>query len=99
MVPYVVDKRVIGTVYGIALCFQSIGPIFGPLIVGRILDTTSDLITKYYRVNLFLASAAALALVLNIILMIVDKRTGGILMASNKDQKKIKEVQTEDSNT
>jgi len=94
IIPYLVDKKVLGTAYGIALCFQSIGPIFGPIIVGRILDTTPDIISKYYRVNLFLAAAAVIAIIFNVILMVADKRSDGILMASNEDQKKIENNKT-----
>lgn len=92
MIPYVVNKRVLGTAYGIVLCFQSVGPIFGPIVVGRILDQKNvETLRRYFHVNIFLGVAAAVSTICAIILTIVDRREGGMLMASNEEQKKIEE--------
>ena len=90
MIPYVVSKKVIGTAYGIVLCFQSIGPIIGPMVVGRILDNKNfNVITGYLWVNLFLACGSGFAFIISIILTILDAKSGGVLMASIKRQKKL----------
>jgi len=88
MIPYVVDDHVVATGYGLAFTCENIGCIIGPVIVGWISDTyKTEEGTDYFWVNVFLGSGAALGLLMNIILLFVDKKDGGVLMAANAAKK------------
>ena len=73
MIPYVVDNRVVGTGYGISFASQSLGTIFGPIVVGWISDRNNiDGVTDYLWVNIFFTAAASSALLMVIAVMIID---------------------------
>lgn len=88
MVPYVVDKRLVGTAYGIAFTMENVGSVFGPILVGLIADAnTTDGVIDYYWINIFLGGAAAVAFVTTIFLLIVDLAKGGVLWAANSAER------------
>ena len=90
MIPYVVDDQVVGTAYGIAFCCENMGGIFGPLIVGWISDThTVNGVVDYTWVSFFLACGAAVGFAMNLLLIYVDIKDGGVLMASDAAEKYI----------
>lgn len=82
MIPYVVEDNVVGTAYGIAFTCENVGCIIGPLVVGWITDNNKvNGVTDYFWVNIFLGSGAAVGLLMNIVLLFVDRNDGGVLMA------------------
>ena len=97
MIPYVVDNHVIGTAYGIGFACQSLGTIFGPIVVGWLSDAgRTNGITDYFWVNVFFAMGALSALLMNVAVTWIDMKTGGALMSPNKRISEFKPVKTED---
>ena len=89
MIPFVVDEKVVGTAFGIGFAFENVGNVFGPTIVGiisvksQIIGIEGKPIINYSWVSIFLGTSVAIGLVMNIILIFVDQRNGGVLMATD----------------
>lgn len=88
MIPYAVDEQVVGTAYGIAFSFENIGNVIGPYIVGWIADNNKvGNVVDYRWVSIFLGIGSAIGLVMNVILIVIDLKDGGVLMAANAAEK------------
>ena len=92
MIPYVVEDQMVGTAYGLAFTCENLGCIFGPIVVGWISDKNkiADDRIDYFWINIFLGAGAAVGLIMNIILIFVDIKDGGVLMAVNAAEKYFK---------
>jgi hypothetical protein len=88
MIPYAVDEQIVGTAYGIAFSFENIGNVVGPYIVGWISDSNKvNGVVDYFWVSIFLGIGSAIAFIMNGILIVIDLKDGGVLMASDASEK------------
>ncbi len=88
MIPFAVDRRMLGTAYGIGFGFQSIGIVFGPLLVGKIADANrAGGRVDYFWVSIFLGGAAVLGLAFILALIFIDLASGGVLIARNSAER------------
>ncbi len=82
-IPYVVDKKFLGSAYGITTAIQNCGLAVGPLIAGAVTNTTEK--GKHYRLLNFIQIAeSAVGLVLAIWLWIYDSTHGGVLSSDSE---------------
>jgi len=84
-VAYVVPQRVVGTAYGAATSLQNAGLALGVTVVGYIIELTPNDKHGYYWASFFFMMVAIGGTIFNILLNIVDYRTGSVL---NKPRKK-----------
>lgn len=84
MIPFAVEDHLVGTAYGLAFSFENIGNVFGPYVVGKITDRSQvNGVTDYRWVSIFLGVGSGIAFIMNFILISLDLKDGGILMAAN----------------
>lgn len=86
-IPLVVGSSTVGTAMGITTSVQMIGIGICNLVVGAILDNTSDDLRWKY-VMLFLLGNTIMCVIVSVLLNITDNRKGGILNKVTKKQKK-----------
>lgn len=78
-IPYVVDKQVLGSAYGITTAIQNAGLALGPILVASV---TNDNVEghNYRMVNLIQMGEGFLGLIFGVLLWIYDVRKGkGVL--------------------
>jgi len=84
-IPYVVDKQVLGSAYGITTAIQNIGLTTGPLLVALVVDESIDGY-NYRLVNLMQIGEVAIGLLFGILLWIYDLRQGGGVLSANSEE-------------
>jgi MFS-type transporter involved in bile tolerance (Atg22 family) len=78
-VPLTVSKQYIGTAFGVITCIQNIGLALFPLIIAAIYNTSGN--NYIPNVEFFFASCAAAGVIIGILMIQVDRKTGGRLGA------------------
>ena len=78
-VPKLVDAKVIGSAYALIFWIQNIGLWLFPLLIGKVLTATNEVVTDATELNytaplVMLACLGVAALVIGVILKVVDKK-------------------------
>jgi len=95
LLPFIVQRDMLGTGYGIMISIQNLGLAIVPAIIGAI--RTNDYLISVHRefvvCIIVLAALALLTYLFTAILYVVDRRTtGGILNAVGTEKEKYQEV-------
>jgi len=88
-IPYVVDKQLLGSAFGITTAIQNCGLSLGPLIVAGIVDKSVEG-GNYRLLNLVQIVESGIGLAFGIWLWIYDStRGGGVLSADSENAAKL----------
>lgn len=90
-VPYVVSAKTVGTAFGVCTALQNAGLGLVPYLSGLINKRTEAKDFGYFWESVFWAGLITISLILDILLYIIDMRTGGVL---NKVDKGIQDLIT-----
>jgi MFS family permease len=82
---YIIDSKVIGTAFGVAISLLNLGLVVLPVCVGYIQENT-ERDHGYYWVCCFLAGLAAIGLLSAVVVYFYDVKHGGILNSGNPDE-------------
>ncbi|KAL3776343.1 LOW QUALITY PROTEIN: hypothetical protein ACHAWO_002461 [Cyclotella atomus] len=83
-VPLAVSKQYTGTAFGVITSIQNMGLALFPLIIASIYNTTGSYIPN---VEIFFATCAAVGVLVGLLMIRVDRRTGGKLNAVSSGNK------------
>lgn len=94
-IPYVVDKQLLGSAYGITTAIQNIGLSLGPVFVSLVVNT-NIIGFNYRQVNLLQIGEVSLGLVFGGLLWVYDvKYGGGVLSVNSAEAAKRQKIQKE----
>lgn len=77
--PLVIEERVVGTAFGITLCWLNVIQAIIPVISGAIHDATEHVKEGYFWPVMFLNGILLLGFATSIWVFLEDRRTGGVL--------------------
>lgn len=84
-IPYVVDKQLLGSAYGITTAIQNIGLSLGPIFVSLVINK-KRVDYNYRQVNVLQIGEVSLGLVFGIILWVYDSKWGGGVLSVNSEE-------------
>lgn len=87
MVALIVQKKELGTAYGLMQSVQNLGLAVIPLITGQIVDNAG-----YFVLEVFFLALLCIALIASIVLLFYDRFKNGILGVSQKERRAKQEV-------
>jgi hypothetical protein len=79
---YVVEEKVVGSAFGMAMSLQQVGVTIVPLIIGAIEDKSS-ISGGYVQVSILLAGLSFVGLIFSFLIYNYDLKHGKVLLATD----------------